>query len=465
MKDRARRRRRRMLRRALGATLTLAIVAVGPTELLQRWTGLDGPEAITLALVALAATLWVTEAIPLFVTSFLLLFLELGWLRPTMLGLGSTVESSRFLAPFFSNVVLLFLGGFVLSAAFRKYFIDQQLARWVLDRTAGEPSKVLGAVIAVAAVLSMWMSNTATAAMMLGLTIPLLSQIPEGDPFRQALPLGIAFGANFGGLGTPIGTPPNAIAMEAMQEAGDAPGFAMWMAMSLPFLLVFLLASWLLLRRLYPTKVERVAMADTPPVESSTRSRLVVGVSFLTALLWLTSGLHPLETGTVALIPVIVFFGGGILEREDFLRLPWDVLMLAGGGLSLGAAVEISGLGDVIVSTIPIETLGFWGIAGALALVAGVMTTFMSNTATANLLVPIVVGMPSVSTGPLLMVVAYACSCTMVLPVSTPPNAMVFSSGYITTRDLVRPAILLSFVALAASCTLGPLWWSLFGVG
>lgn len=438
------------------------MLSVGPTALLQSWTGLPAPAAITLALVAIAAALWVTEAIPLFATSFVILFLELAWLRPAMRSGGAQVESARFLAPFFSNVILLFLGGFALSAAFRKYQLDQRIASWVLERTEGHPGRVLGAVIGVAAVLSMWMSNTATAAMMLGLAMPMLSRVPEDDGLRRSLPLGIAFGANFGGLGTPIGTPPNAIAIGAMQS--HAPGFATWMALSVPLLLAFLVASWFLLSRMYPTQVRRVSMESNVSGAISRPGRVVVWVTMATALLWLTGGFHGLETGTVALVPVTIFFGTRILSRDDFVRLPWDVLMLAGGGLSLGTAVEVSGLGEIIVSWVPVEALGAWGVGAALAAVSGLMTTFMSNTATANLLVPVVAGMSGVPTQPLLVIVAFSCSCTMVLPVSTPPNAMVFSSGYITTKDLGRPALVLSLAALIVTCTIGPLWWANFGL-
>ena len=454
-------RRRILIRRVSGAIVVLAVLALGPTELATGWTGLDPGPAVTLVLVIMAAVLWVTEAIPLFVTSFLILLLELGWLKPVLRGGGVDVPSSIFLAPFFSNVVLLFLGGFVLSAGFQKYRIDEQIARWVLDRSGGKPSRVLASVIGVTAVLSMWMSNTATAAMMLGLSMPMLARVPIDDPFRRALPLGVAFGANFGGIGTPIGTPPNAIAVQAMDEQGVAPAFATWIVMALPMLVVFLALVWALLLRMYPPAVEEVSMAESEPIEHSTSGRVVLGVTLLTILLWLASGVHPLETGTIALIPVIVFFGARLLETGEFRRLPWDVLILAGGGLSLGAAVEVSGLSEVIVSLLP-AALGTWALAAALALVAGVMTTFMSNTATANLLVPVVVGISDVPTAPLLMVIAYACSCTMILPVSTPPNAIAFGSGYITTRDLIRPAVLLSMLALIVSCTLGPLWWSLF---
>ncbi len=443
---------------SLGAWLTHQTVDVA------AWLPLSAGAAVTLVLVLVAAVLWVTEALPLFVTSLLILFLELAWLRPVLSASGEDVSSDLFLAPFFSNVVLLFLGGFVLSAAFQRYRLDERIARAVLKRSGGRPRAVLGAVIAVTAFLSMWMSNTATAAMMLGLSTPLLQALDPTDPFRRALPLGVAFGANFGGLGTPIGTPPNAIAVDTMAQHGGSPPFALWMLMAAPILIVFLGLTWVVLMWMYPPRTERLSMADQTPIEDTRGGRMVLAVAGVTIILWLTSGLHPLASGTVALVPVIVCFGARLLDSADIRRLPWDVLLLAGGGLSLGAAVQVSGLSDAIVTIIPAD-IDARLLLVAVAVVAGLMTTFMSNTATANLLVPVAVGLTGAPTKPLLMVIAYACSCTMILPVSTPPNAIAFGSGAITTRDLVKPAVMLSVSALVVSATLGPLWWTLFGGG
>lgn len=454
--------RDRSLGRVLGVGILGAVACFGASVAVSQVTGLAQGASTTAVLVALAAVLWVTEAVPLFATSFIILALELAWLLPILPDHDQAVSAERFLAPFFSNVILLFLGGFVLSSAFRKYELDQRIAAWVLARTGGHPARVLAAVIAVAAVLSMWMSNTATAAMMLGLAMPMLAGVPERDPYRRALPLGIAFGANLGGLGTPIGTPPNAIAIEAMKRNGDAPSFLQWMLMAMPILTVLLIATWFVLMRMYPTTVQQVTMEAPVSRETPPAARLVIAVTLATALLWLTGGLHPLATGTVALLPVVVFFAARILDRGDFQRLPWDVLMLAGGGMSLGAAVELSGLGQAIVGIIPVGELGLLTLMGALSVVAAVMTTFMSNTATANLLVPVVAGLPGGGTAALLTAVAFTCSCTMVLPVSTPPNAMVFSSGYLQTPQLVRPALVLSGLALVLNITLAPLWWSVF---
>lgn len=453
------------LSHALLVTAFFAVAAaVRPAHVLMRWTGFEEGASAALFLVIVAATLWVTEAVPLFVTSFIILFFELAWLSPILLSGEVAINSAAFTAPFFSNVILLFLGGFALSVAYRKYSLDRWIARWVLKKTKGRPRAVVGAVIAVTAFLSMWMSNTATAAMMLGLALPLLEKVNREDPIQRALPLAVALGANLGGMGTPIGTPPNAIVMEALNAQGATIGFATWMLMAVPLLVVVLVAGWWLLLRLYPPQIQCLEVAQFEPVELSHSSWAVLGVTAVTGVLWLTGDFHSLSTGTVALIPVVVFFGFKILDAQDFQNLPWNVLFLAGGGLSLGVAVQRSGLGEAIVSSLPVASLGQMGILIAIALVAALMTTFMSNTATANLLVPVVAGLSGVELAPLLVVVAFTCSATMILPVSTPPNAMVFSSGTLSTRDLVRSGFLVSGLALVLTVFGGPTWWAQLGL-
>ncbi|HJK91414.1 MAG TPA: SLC13 family permease [Polyangiaceae bacterium LLY-WYZ-15_(1-7)] len=462
--------RRRVLRRralARGSVVLAlgALVLAAFTGDLAGFTGLPDPAAVTLVILVVAATLWITEAIPLFATSLLILFLELTWLQTSFRDAGADHPDGLFLAPFFSNVVLLFLGGFVLSAAFRKFLVDERLARWVLRRSGGSPGRLLLAVMLVTALLSMWMSNTATAAMMLGLAVPMLADVPKDDPLRVGLVLGIAFAANLGGLGTPIGTPPNAIVLDQMKQLGVAPSFATWLGLAFPLFLVLLFFAYFVLRAAFRTRVEAITLPDTPPQPWTRRSRLVVAIGALTVLAWLLDGLHPFATGTVALLPVVVFFGFGLLDQSDFRALPWDVLVLAGGGLSLGVAVDRSGLGQAIVGLVPAGELGPFALAAAFAAVAAVLTSLMSNTATANLLVPVVVGLEGAAVEPLLLVVAFACSTVMALPVSTPPNAMAFASGAVRTADMVKTGLVISLVGLALTCTLGLVWWRLFGIG
>ncbi|MEO1234058.1 MAG: SLC13 family permease [Myxococcota bacterium] len=441
--------------------LALGALGLGASGHLQAWLHISPPAAVTLAVLVMAAVLWVSELVPLFVTSFLILFLNVVWVRSSLEAEGQAVSAAAFTSPFFSDVILLFLGGFVLSAAFHRYGLDERIARTVLEKTGGAPSRVLAGVMLTTAFLSMWMSNTATTAMMLGLTGPIIARIEASDPFRKALALGIPFAANLGGLGTPIGTPPNAIAVQFMSESGIAPSFATWMAMAAPMLIILLALAWILLMRLHPARAEAVSMPEGSGFDIDRRGVGVLAVALLTIAGWLTSSLHGLSTGIVALLPVLVFFGLRLLDARDFRQLPWDVLILAGGGLSLGRAAALTGLADAAASLVPVDE-GLFAVALGFGLVASLMSTFMSNTATANLLIPVALGLPAGLASSVLCVVAFSCSVSMALPVTTPPNAMAFSSGNIVVRDMIAPGGLLTVAGIVAA-VVSMAWWKLLG--
>lgn len=457
--------RMRRMAVAVVAVLVMAagLVALGDPDF-QRQVGLSTAAATALSIMLVAAVLWITELIPLFVTSLVVLFLNVVWLTPVLKVDDPGFSSGAFTAPFFSNVIMLFLGGFVLSSGFRKFRVDERIAQAVLQRTGTEPARVLLGMMLVTAFLSMWMSNTATTAMMLGIAISLLEKLPAGDPFRKAIIIGIPFSANLGGLGTPIGSPPNAIALQYMAQLQVAPSFAGWIAMALPVLALGLMGTWLLLLKLFPPAVKQLEATTESGFRWSRRSILVVTVTVLTALGWLTTDLHHMPSGVVALIPVIVFFGARLLEVGDFRALSWDVLILAGGGLSLGAAVEASELGRWFVSFVPTDTVGLMGIVAMIALLSVVMSSVMSNTATANLIIPVVVGISGLPIDPLLMAVAYACSLAMALPVSTPPNAMAFGTGTLQAKDMLGPGVVVSAAGILLTCTLALWWWDLLGL-
>lgn len=450
-------------RTLLIAAIVVTLLTGGATGFFEDWLSMSRPAGVALCILTVAAVLWVTEAVPLFVTSFLILFLNIVWMVPLLAKTATPVSAARFTAPFFSDVILLFLGGFVLSAAFRRYGVDERLARAVLQRTGDRPESLLMGVMATTAFLSMWMSNTATTAMMLGLAGPLLTQVAATDPFRKALTLGIPFAANIGGLGTPIGTPPNAIAVQVMTQTGSAPSFAAWITMAAPMFAIMLFVTWRLLLHLHPTGLRRVAFPAVPSTEFDARGAFVAAIAVLTIGGWLTSGLHGLSSGTVALVPVITFFSLRILKPADLRQLPWDVLILAGGGLSLGVAASSSGLAAWVVSHVPVGEAPLVIVALGFALVASVMSTFMSNTATANLLIPMAVSLPVGLERPILCLVAFACSASMALPVTTPPNAMAFGSGHIQVRDMVWPGGLATLVGILAA-VLSVFWWRLVGV-
>jgi len=426
---------------------------------------MTAPAQIALAILLIAATLWISEAVPLFVTSFVVLGLGLVWLVPQMGREGMAISESDLLAPFFSNVILLFLGGFVLSAALHKCRLDQQMARWILARAGGRVPVMLFAIMAVTAVLSMWLSNTATAAMMLAICLPIVKRLPDDDRYRKAILLAVPFSANVGGLGTPIGSPPNAIAMQYMQQGGFAPSFGMWMLIGVPGVVVMTAVVWAVLMLVFRGRQSAIEMSsESGKVEWSWSVLFVLGVSLVTVLGWITSGMHGQATGTVALLPVIAFFGTRILTLQDLRMLPWDVLLMMGGGLCLGKVIAVSGLAAWMVERLPVENSDCFVLLALLGSVACLMSSVMSNTATANLLMPIILGLSIENLSPVLVGVAFACTLAMPLPVSTPPNAIAFSSGEITVKDMLLPGTIITITGLVLALTTGHWWWDLVGL-
>ncbi len=442
------------LPRWLGALLA-AIGLIAPASgALDGALALGPGQGIALGIVLAALVLWVSEAVPLFVTS-----VGVGLAGATLLAPAIARPSETFVVPFASDVILLFLGGFALSAVLERHGLADRLARSVLSRSGGRPDRVLLAVLLTTAGLSMWMSNTAATAMMLALLGAILPAIPERDPLRIGLVLAVAAGANLGGVATPIGTPPNAIALASL-PADVAPSFVGWMVRALPVLAVACGSAWWLLVRWFPAEVARVDLHPEP----APWTRAAVGGAALagvTVALWLTAGLHPLSLGTVGLVPVVVAFGSGLLPAAGVRALPWDVLLVVGGGLCLGAVVSESGLDGWILGALPLDGAGAVVTLALLVLVSVVLSTFMSNTAAANLMIPLALGIPTLPPALAAMAVALSCSAAMVLPVSTPPNAMIFAAGGVDGRTFAAVGLALTGVGVGAVVLVGLPWWAL----
>ncbi|MFY9256201.1 MAG: SLC13 family permease [Fuerstiella sp.] len=427
--------------------------------------GMDAPTRVVGVVLVTAATLWVTEVVPLFVTSFVILFLNLVWLRPVLEQAGHSVDGGVFLTPFFSDVVLLFLGGFVLSSALHKFQLDDRIARAIISRTGRTVPRFLFGVMAVTAGLSMWLSNTATAATMLALCLPVVGSLPPGDAYRKAIVLGIAFAANLGGLGTPIGSPPNAIALDYMRQAGLAPRFWMWLAIGLPGVVVMLVLSWAVLLFCFRGQQDEIGVSSEQPTNGiNRRSLVVIGGALTTVVGWITTEWHGYSAGTVALIPLLLFFGLKLLNVNDLRALSWDVLLVMGGGACLGVAIDVSGMDEWIIGNLPLQSSSVFTVMVVFGTLAVVMSSVMSNTATANLLLPIAMGLNVSCVTPVMIGVAFACSLAMPLPISTPPNAMAFGSGELTTVDMLKPGLFIAVVGSALAFTTGYWWWDIVGL-
>jgi sodium-dependent dicarboxylate transporter 2/3/5 len=307
----------------------------------------------------------------------------------------------------------------------------------------------------------MWVSNTATTAMMLTIVFPLIKKIPSEHPFRIALILSIPFACNIGGIGTPIGTPPNAIALSYLAQYDIHLSFYQWMILTAPFVIFFLLFLWQLLLRLYPSKDLVLTLEERDTGKFEFKHGIAVSIFLLTALGWFFGKQLGLKTGTVALFPVITCFWFGLLDTNDFRKLPWDILYIISGGLALGVALNASGLDSVLIDMLPTDTSA--GIILTLGvLIAGVMSTVMSNTATAGLVIPLVMSLQFQGNFLLSLVLALAlmCSMAMALPVTTPPNAIAFSSRVLKTKNMMFAGGIMTIVGFVTISILGPIYWN-----
>ena len=429
--------------------------------------GLTVVEHRLIAIFVMAAVFWVLEPIPIFATSLLIVVAELvmvsdkGFVLFVSGGgeeMGALLSHRGIMGAFASPIIMLFLGGFFLAIAATKYRLDQNLARILLRPFGTNPRFILLGLMGITAVFSMFMSNTATTAMMLAILMPVLKAFAPDDTGKAAFVLAIPFAANIGGIGTPIGTPPNAVALKYLTGA-YAVSFGQWMVFALPYVLVMLIFTWALLWVLYPAQQRRVQVDIQGRFLMHGKAMVVYVTSAGTILLWLTDFLHGMNAYVVAVIPVGVFAAAQVVTAEDLKRISWDVLWLVAGGIALGEGLEQSGLAKRFVTQIPFDVLPPVMIVIAATAAAIGMATLMSNTATANLLLPMVAalgaGLPGLSgiggMKMLVLVVTFACSLAMALPVSTPPNAMAHATGLVNTGQMARCGVVVGLVGLLAA--------------
>lgn len=430
---------------------------------------------LTLFILLFAAGLWVSEAIPAFAVSLLVIALEIVLLGFNNFDFSSgSKEWEYYLKPWSSPLIFLFLAGFIMASAASKTKLDLWLAKKVLFIVGGKPKNIVSAIMAITFTLSMFISNTAMAAMMMTILTPLLLHVKPSNPFAKAMLLSVVVGANFGGMATIIGTPPNAIAVGILGES--APSFIGWMGYALiPSLSVALLLRLVILK-LYPSSEPYIDLSSIKEVEHfddstkefskvptvpSWKKNVTIGIFILTIVLWLTGPLHHIPTTVVSLIPIIGFTLFGILDGDDICRIRWDVIILIIGGLSLGLAVSKTGLDLWFATLINVENMGVFLLSLVFAYIVVVISNFMSNTAATNIMLPIVIAVATTISqeGSVIAVIAVALSASfaMSLPVSTPPNAIIYASKKINAKDLlvlgittalVGPLVVLGWISL-----------------
>ena len=438
-------------------------------------TSFFGIDALTvvqqrvIALFVFAALMWIFEIIPNWTTSLLVIVISLLTVSDKGIGLfcdpkfGQLVGFKSIMASFADPVVMLFMGGFVLAIMAEKYGLDVTMGRGLLSVFGTKPKIVLLGFLIVISIFSMFMSNTATAAMMLAFLAPVLATLPADDKGKIGLALSIPVAANLGGIGTPIGTPPNATAVRFLSEAGAEISFMDWMVHMIPYVIVMILVAWVLLQLFFPFKTEKLVLEIPENKKEKSWKSTVVWITFIgTILLWMTESITKINSNIVALIPLGVLTACGIFTKEDIKEINWSVLWLVAGGFALGTCLQGTGLAKVLINAIPFGSMSVVLVLVVAGLVCYFLSNFISNSATAALLIPILIVVAEGMADPaaannaqflalggskaMIVFIAMCASIAMLFPISTPPNAIAASTGLVETKDMAKVGIIIGIV-------------------
>ncbi len=419
-----------------------------------------------IAIFAFATLMWIFEVVPSWATSvgiigLMLLTTSTSGIKPMMYeAAGEPLPYKDIMATFADPVIMLFIGGFILAIAATKTGLDAQLAKVLLKPFGSKSVNVLLGFILITGVFSMFVSNTATAAMMLTFLTPVFKQLPPEGKGRIALTLSIPVAANLGGMATPIGTPPNAIALKYLNDPAGLNlnlGFGEWVLFMLPLVLVLLFIGWILLRTIFPFSQKTINLEIEGGMKKGFQTWVVIVTFIVTVLLWMTDKLTGINSYTVALIPFVVFALTGVINKYDLEEINWSVIWMVAGGFALGYGLNASGLAANAVESIPFGTWSPFVILLVSGIICYLLSNFISNSATAALLMPILAvvcsgmgdklaaigGTPTVLIG-----IAIAASSAMVLPISTPPNALAFSTNLVKQNDMVKIGIIMGIISM-----------------
>ena len=457
--------------------LLTALVTLVVWNLPAECFGIDGLTVIhqrVIAIFVMAVMLWLTEAIPAWATSVTIIFVLLffvsdssfSFMQGTSGEYGQLLDSVGIMACFADPTIILFLGGFILAIAATKSGLDVWMAKTLIRPFGHRSEMVLLGFLLITGIFSMFISNTATAAMMLTFLTPVFKALPANGKGRIALTMAIPIGANLGGMGTPIGTPPNAFAYKVLNDPAGLNldiSFGGWMAFMVPLVLVLLVISWLLLKWFFPFKQKTIDLEIQGDMQHNWRT-VVVAVTFaLTIILWIAGKPLGINANTVAMLPIAVFALTGVITADDLHDIDWSVIWMVAGGFALGLAMNGTGLAKAAIAAIP---FGEWSPV-VILIIAGFVTfflsNFISNTATAALMIPILAvvceGMGDKlniigGTSTVLIGIAVAASAAMSLPISTPPNAIAYSTGLIKQTDMSKAGLVVGIITLVLGFSL-----------
>jgi sodium-dependent dicarboxylate transporter 2/3/5 len=324
--------------------------------------------------------------------------------------------------------------------------LDKALFRFTLDKFGSKPERLLMGLMLTTAVGSMVMSNTATTAMMISSILPLAHLMGKNSAYTKALLVGIPAAATLGGMGTIIGSTPNAIAVGALQEKGINITFVEWMIFGLPTALLATYLFWKFLTRSLNIKAIEIDLSKLtyePIIPKRFEKNAVLFTLFITIGTWLTEPIHNIPIAATSAIPIVLLTLFQIIKAEDVRRLPWDTLMLVAGGLALGIAMVDVGLTDIVMGKILQLPIPLFGVGIVFAIIAVLISNIMSNTAAASILVPLGLSLPGIWGFAVPLIVALSCSSALLLPVSTPSNAIAFSTGMIEQKHFRSGGLLM----------------------
>ncbi|MCP5470058.1 MAG: DASS family sodium-coupled anion symporter [Chlamydiales bacterium] len=414
-------------------SLSLAFIAILCALACYLFIPTDPATRKVAAVFTIAVFFWAFEITPLYATSLLVVVL---------LTLLMDQNLQYFWIPFSSPVIILFLGGLTLAAAAKRHGVDHFLIEKVLAKVGFTTTTLLIS----SAFFSMWISNTAAAALMLMLVMPAFHNLETDDPIKRRVILAIAFGANIGGIMTPIGTPPNAIALGILRDFGIEIDFLRWMLYTVPFALILLAVTAVVLTLLFPSKTKLAPPKVFPKLTKKGKGVLVIAC--LMIALWLTKVWHHIPESLVALIGLTLFALFRLIKKEEIRSIQWDILILMWGGLALGEAVLSS---DVFHEIVKIPLFQEKGVVLLITfgILAVLLTSFISNTATANLLLPIAIAIDPTNKLLIAITIALACSFSFAFPISTPPNALAYGTGHVSVKEMFKAGGLLSALSLA----------------
>jgi len=458
-------------RKLSGLVIGLLLLALLP---FAGFSGLSPAGHLALAIFTFAAVFWILEPIPIYVTSLSVIFLQVLLLSDQSLVPGFLGEAEMAEAPSFRvfygtlahPILILFLGGFSLAKAAEKYELDRNLTRFLLKPFGQSPARVALGVMVVTGLLSAFMSNTATTAMMMTVALPIVSKVPVKDPFRALVALAIPVGANIGGIATPIGTPPNAVALAALSSSGIQVSFSTWMLLATPLVVVSMLLTWWGMCRMFPPHLEKFQLEIEGRFDRQPKAIGCYVVFAVTVLLWVTEKLHGIPSAVVAFLPMVFLPALGVLDKADIRSHAWEVLWLVAGGISLGLSLTQTGMAEWLIGQVAWELLPSYALVLLFALVGFAVGNLISHTVSATILVPIAITLlaPEVGEAAASMIVPIAVigiivSYAMVLPISTPPNAIALSTGLIETRDLAKAGWLVGGIGIVFTLIFGLLVW------